>query len=443
MQFVDSQSLELKLKELEAKYGRSNADTALADIKPNAPSGPTVLQSSKQTAAGSQQHVGTHRSGENMPPEQSGFLDGASLRSITKQPSQAPPYNSPNLSALGSGLHPVKISLYDPRHSHYDHTLPGSPPVVQPGAPVSTAIAAAVTTARILDAPLGSGSGLGTVLQPLGNPRSNWELSRAHAVLSMEQQISKLQDELRHHKLQADASGTQPGASQHGGQPTQGHMCVDTQPVTYYPGDMSAIQQGSGHGQTADGAGNMPWPGSGPAAKPPPIPGTRAAAAAAAAALLSAGVQLNSGSALYPGQRLLSLAEAALAGPSNSSSGSSSRGGSSAGSAAAAGLGVGAAGGSWERSKSAALLSLERERDALAHQLDQYSRLDRVHKQQLVEVHAKHAKALKDAQVGLSHEHVALEAVQASWPAVLLLHLLHKNMSSSQVGRMACYQMLS
>ena len=56
-------------------------------------------------------------------------------------------------------------------------------------------------------------------------------------------------------------------------------------------------------------------------------------------------------------------------------------------------------GGAWERSKAAALLALERERDALAAQLEQYSRLDLVHRRQLQEVHAKHAKALQDAQV--------------------------------------------
>lgn len=38
------------------------------------------------------------------------------------------------------------------------------------------------------------------------------------------------------------------------------------------------------------------------------------------------------------------------------------------------------------------------ERDALAHQLEQYSHLDRLHAAKLAEVHAAHARALKDAQ---------------------------------------------
>lgn len=49
--------------------------------------------------------------------------------------------------------------------------------------------------------------------------------------------------------------------------------------------------------------------------------------------------------------------------------------------------------------QASALLSLESQRDSLLAQLQQYDGLDGLHRSHMVDVHARHAKALKDAQV--------------------------------------------
>ncbi len=48
-----------------------------------------------------------------------------------------------------------------------------------------------------------------------------------------------------------------------------------------------------------------------------------------------------------------------------------------------------------------ALLALEAQRDGLLQQLDQYAGLDAVHRRQMVELHARHAQALKDSQASV------------------------------------------
>lgn len=52
------------------------------------------------------------------------------------------------------------------------------------------------------------------------------------------------------------------------------------------------------------------------------------------------------------------------------------------------------------------MLALERERNALASQLEAYARLDLVHEQKMEAVHAKHAQALKAHEEKMEVAHV-------------------------------------
>lgn len=332
------QVLERKLAELEERYTSKQPASTSNNTPQPAASAAAEPSFSELLGSAPHAHVDPH----------------APLQSLVNASQPLPAAGlAPDL-----GYVPAMMKLYDPSRPHMHLS------------------AEAAARARLTEP-------LRAMMTAPGPPASTWEANRSKALLALEDQMKELEQRAARRAGKEQGQGQEAGQQQPFQQgardpadkenssaagPSGGvSSAVGTVPTKYYP--PAGLATGAGSGAVPSAEGGL----------------LGAAAAAQAAAAASA-----------PSWRR-ALETPGAAAPSLSSLSSFTPGGPSAGAAAAAG--APGMGGTWERNKSQALLLLERQRDALASQLEQYAQLDAVHRRQLQEVHARHAKALENAQV--------------------------------------------